>query len=118
MAHAAFFTGDDHPVEVAVIDDLFDEPGLGIRGLLKRSGGDHLLILINEDDHRHLGVDVTGLKPLNGRTLHRLYGDERATVQNGRIVTRMQPYEVKLFSTSSRFKTKRTKGRDYADAGE
>lgn len=113
-----FLVGDDHPVEVAVIDDLFDEPGLGIRGLLKRSGGDHLLILINEDDHRHLGVDVTGLKPLNGRTLHRLYGDERATVQNGRIVTRMQPYEVKLFSTSSRFKTKRTKGRDYADAGE
>ena len=113
-----FLVGDDHLVEVAVIDDLFDEPGLGIRGLLKRSGGNHLLILVNEDDHRHLGVDVTGLKPLNGRTLHLLYGDERATVQNGRIVTRMQPYEVKLFSTSSRFETKRTKGRDYADAGE
>ena len=113
-----FLVNDDHPVDVAVIDDLFDPPGLGVRGLLKHSGGDSLLILVNEDDHRHLGVDVTGLTPLNGRTLHQLYGDEQAVVRRGGIVTRMQPHEVKLFCTSPRFKTKRTKGRNYTDAGE
>jgi hypothetical protein len=55
---------------------------------------------------------------LNGRILHLLYGDELAEVQQGSIVTRMQPYEVKIFCTSARFETKRTKGRDYTDAGE
>ena len=113
-----FLVGDDHAVEVAVIDDLFDKPGLGVRGLMKRSGGDHLLILVNEDDHRHLGVDITRLKPLNGRTLHLLYGDEQAEVQQGGIVTRMQPYEVKIFCTNVRFETKQTKGRNYIDTGE
>ena len=108
-----FLVNDDHPVEVAIIDDLFDPPGLGVRGLLKHSGGDSLLILVNEDDHRHLGVDVTGLTPLNGRTLHQLYGDKQAVVRRGGIVTRMQPHEVKLFCTSPRFKTKQTKGRNY-----
>ena len=113
-----FLVNDDHPVEVAIIDDLFDPPGLGVSGLLKHSGGDSLLILVNEDDHRHLGVDVTGLTPLNGRTLHQLYGDKQAVVRRGGIVTRMQPHEVKLFCTSPRFKTKQTKGRNYTDAGE
>ena len=94
---------DDHPVEVAIIDDLFNPPGLGLRGLMKHSGGDSLLILVNEDDHRHLGVDVTGLTPLNVRTLHHLYGDKQAVVRRGGIVTRMQPHEVKLFCTSLRF---------------
>ena len=98
-----FLVNDDHPVEVAIIDDLFDPPGLGVRGLLKHSGGDSLLILVNEDEHRHLGVDVTGLTPLNGRTLHQLYGDKQAVVRRGGIVTRMQPHEVKLFCTSPRF---------------
>ena len=113
-----FLVGDDYPVKVAVIDDLFDKPGLGVRGMLKHSKGDHLLILVNEDDHRHLGVEVTGLKLLNGRTLHLLYGDERTEVQQGGIVTRMQPYEVKIYCTSARFETKRTQGRDYTDRGE
>ena len=113
-----FLVNYDHPVEVAIIDDLFDPPDLGVRGLLKHSGGDSLLILVNEDDHRHLGVDVTGLTPLNGRTLHQLYGDKQAVVRQGGIVTRMQPHEVKLFCTSPRFTTKQKKGRNYTDAGE
>ena len=100
-----FLVNDDHPVEVAIIDDLFDPPGLGVRGLLKHRGGDSLLILVIEDDHRHLGVDVTGLTPLNGRTLHQLYGDKQVVVRRRGIVTRMQPHEVKLFCTSPRFTT-------------
>ena len=57
-----FLVNDDHPVEVAIIDDLFGH-NLGVRGLLKHNSGDSLLILVNEDDHRHWHVDVTGLTP-------------------------------------------------------
>ena len=108
-------TDSDGRAEMAV---QFAKLDRGTMGMLKHSGGDSLLILVNEDDHRHLGVDVTGLTPLNGRTLHQLYGDKQAVVRRGGIVTRMQPHEVKLFCTSPRFKTKQTKGRNYTDAGE
>ncbi|HJN89537.1 MAG TPA: hypothetical protein QGG93_04310, partial [Verrucomicrobiota bacterium] len=113
-----FLVDADNTVEVVVIDDLFDPPGVGIRGMLKRNQEDYLLILVNEDNHRHLGVDVTQLEALNDRTLHLLYGDEKTVVRSGGIVTRMQPYEVKVFCTNPRFETKRTKGRDYVDAGK
>jgi len=110
--------GADQTVEVAVIDDLFDAPGIGVRGALKGNQADYLLILVNEDDHRHLGVDVTELEVLNGRTLHLLYGDEKVVVRKGGIVTRMQGHEVKVFCTNPRFETKRTEGRHYVDAGK
>ena len=110
--------GADQTVEVAVIDDLFDAPGIGVRGALKGNQADYLLILVNEDDHRHLGVDVTELEGLNGRTLHLLYGDEKVIVRKGGIVTRMQGHEVKVFCTNPRFETKRTEGRHYVDVGK
>ena len=113
-----FLVDAGQTVQVAVIDDLFDKPGIGVRGVLKSNQADHLLILVNEDDHRHLGVDVTQLEALNGRALHLLYGDEKTVVRSGGMVTRMQPYEVKVFCTSPRFETKRTRGRDYVDAGK
>ena len=87
-------------------------------GHTKSNQADYLLILVNEDDHRHLGVDVTKLEGLNGRTLHLLYGDEKTVVRKGGIVTRMQAHEVKLFCTNPHFETKRTMGRDYVDAGK
>ena len=113
-----FLADAGQPMQVAVIDDLFDKPGLGVRGVLKKNRGDFLLILVNEDDQRHLGVDVTQLEALNSRALYLLYGDEKTVVRSGGIVTRMQPYEVKVFCTNPRFETKRTMGRDYVDAGK
>ena len=71
-------------------------------------------ILVNEDDHHRLGVDVRGLSAINGRQLHLLYGDESVLVSRGNLVTRMQPYEVKVFSTAkSRFETDWKVGRDF-----
>ena len=65
-------------------------------------------LLVNEDNHRHLAVDVTGLTALNDRTLSLLYGDETANVSDGRLLTRLQPFDVKLFCTSGvRFQTRR-----------
>lgn len=109
-----FLTGDAHRgVEAHLIDDLFDPPGRGVRTRLVRAGDDYLLMLVNEDDHRRLGIDVTGLNMLEGRSLKLLYGKETAQVQQGGFVTRMQPYEVKLFSTNERYATPRLDGRDY-----
>ena len=98
-----FLTGQQvEGVEAKLIHDLFDERGLGVRSMLLRHKNDHLLILVNEDDHHRLGVDVFGLEAANGRALHLLDGDEQIQVADGNIVTRMQPYEVKLFSTRRR----------------
>ena len=95
-----FLTGERiDNVEAKLIHDLFDERGLGVRSMLLRHKNDFLLMLVNEDDHHRLGVDVYGLDAVNGRELHWLSGDEKVQVSDGNIVTRMQPYEVKLFST-------------------
>lgn len=109
-----FLTADRHDaVRAHVIDDLFDPPGLGVRAALLRHGNDYLLILVNEDSHRHLGVDVTGLEMLEGRDLKLLYGSEAATVSHGGFVTRLQGHEVKLFATDARYESPRTDGRNY-----
>ena len=101
-----------------VIDDLFDPAGVGVRVLVKERGSDTLVILVNEDSHRHLGVDVMGLENLEGRTLHRLYGDERQTVKRKGFVTRMQGYEVKVFCTNPIYQSSRQLGRDYVSSAQ
>lgn len=112
-----FLTGQQvDGVEVKLIHDLFDERGIGVRSLLLRHKNDVLLMLVNEDNHHRLGVDVHGLEIVNGRSLYQLYGDESATVTDGNLVTRMQPYEVKLFSTRKEaFETKWRDGRDFVE---
>ena len=73
------------------------------------------MILINEDNHRHMGVEVTGLDELNGRRLEQLYTSESATPMNGALITRMRPYEVQVFATSRKWETSRCKGRDFTE---
>lgn len=99
--------------EAKLIDDLFDPAGLGVRVLVKQRGTDIVVLLVNEDPQRHLGVDVTGLESVEGRTLHLLYGDERRTIRRGGFVTRMQPFEVKVFATNPIYQTSWTAGRAY-----
>ena len=106
--------GTEHDqAQVQVVDDLFDPPGKGVRALLRQSGSDFLLILVNEDPHRHLGVDVSGLEVLNGKNLELLYGSEVQTVERGGLVTRLQGFEVKVFSTNPDLASRRRAGRDY-----
>lgn len=110
-----FLIGQRLPgAEVQLIHDLFDQRGLGVRLLLLCSGNEYLLMLVNEDDHHRLGVDVTGLEPLDGRELHLLYGAESHVVAGGRLVTRMQPYQVKLFATKKApYETNSADGRHF-----
>ncbi|MCZ6795702.1 MAG: hypothetical protein O7J95_19015 [Planctomycetota bacterium] len=102
-------------VRVEVVDELFDPPGRGVRAALRKHGPDWLLVLVNEDSRRHLGVDVGGLEPLEGRRLELLYGSEAIRVERGAMVTRLQGFEVKVFSTDRGLESPRQAGRDYAD---
>lgn len=112
-----FLIHPGHSIKVAIIDDLFDKPGIGVRGSLRKNKDDYLLILVNEDNNRHLGVDVSQLEELNGLTLHLLYGSEKNVIKHGNLVTRMQPYEVKIFCTNPLFETDQINGRGYIDSG-
>jgi hypothetical protein len=85
----------------------------GVRLSVRRVGQEWLVILVNEDNRPYLGVEVTGLKQLDGRTLKLLYGSERAAVQRGELVTRIRPLEVKVFATSRTWETERRKARDF-----
>ena len=69
--------------------------------------------LLNEDNHPHMAVELSGLAKLNGQTLELLYGSESATVQRGGFVTRLKPYEVKVFATDRKWESPRRDGRDF-----
>ena len=88
-------------------------PELGVRITTRRTGRDWLIILVNEDDKIHMGVEVSGLDDLNGIEFILLYGDETVTVNRGELVTRMMPYEVKVFATSRKWEIDQRKGRDF-----
>ena len=104
---------EEGDVRVTLIDEIHDAPGRGVRAVMRRRGDAWMVLLVNEDDHRHLGVEVTGLDALNGRELELLYGSETLTVERGEVVTRMQPFEVKVFATGRRWETQRREGRDF-----
>jgi hypothetical protein len=98
---------------VSVIKDLNEPAGIGVRAIARQVGDDVLVILVNEDDHRHLAVDVQGLSRWNDRTLFELYGADEVPVDRGNIPIRMRPLEVKLYCTARRFESSRRVGRDY-----
>jgi hypothetical protein len=60
-----------------------------------------------------MGVEVSGLDDLNGMDFVLLYGDERVTINHGELVTRLTPYEVKVFATSRRWESDRQVGRGF-----
>ncbi|MFC1715777.1 hypothetical protein ACFL6S_19065 [Candidatus Poribacteria bacterium] len=88
---------------------------LGVRMTARRTGRDWLIILVNEDNRIQMGVEVSGLNALNGMEFCLLYGDETVTVNNGELITRMKPLEVKVFATGQRWETHRLNGRDFAE---
>ncbi len=89
------------------------EGSRGVRLLARRAGREWLIALVNEDNHAHMGVELTGLRKLNGQTLELLYGSETASVNRGGFVTRLKPYEVKVFASSRKWESARRNGRDF-----
>ncbi len=82
---------------------------------VRRAGDDWLVILVNEDDEKHMAVVVDGLDELKGRPLHRLYGADSISVAHGELVARLQPKEVSVYATSRTYETECRDGRDYGE---
>ena len=107
-------------VTVREIDDGRTDipPPISARGVsvtARRIGREWLVVLVNEDEHSHMGVEVTGLDALNGTEFVELYGEEETTISEGAFVTRMLPFEVKLFATHRKWETDRREGREFAE---
>jgi len=109
-----FLTAPDAPgVRVEVIDsEGFDRPSRGVSWLCRRTAADWLVVLINEDDRPHMGVAVSGLEGA-GR-LELLYGAENVELSQGEFVTRLLPFQVKVFATGRNWETARKVGRDFS----
>jgi 7,8-dihydropterin-6-yl-methyl-4-(beta-D-ribofuranosyl)aminobenzene 5'-phosphate synthase len=85
----------------------------GVRMSVRRADQEWIVIMVNEDDRPYLGVEVTGLDELNGRTLELLYGDEKVTVERGELITRIKPLEVKVFATARKWEAEQREGRNF-----
>ena len=96
-----------------------DRPVRGVRASVRTDGQDWLVVLVNEDDHRHLATEVTGLSALEGRDLELLYGDETVRVDRAALLTRLQAYETKVFATGRQWEAAMVEGRAFglADTG-
>ena len=102
--------------ETNVCTELIEGDGesfMGVKIAARRVGREWLIILVNEDNQRHMGCEVKGLEPLNGYELLQLYGDEKVLVQNGEFMTRMPPLAVKVFSTSRNWESGVSAGRNF-----
>lgn len=104
---------DPGGMSIQLIEAPTLEPQRGVAGLVRVNTQDGLVVLVNEDDTEHMGVEVGGLARLDGRTLHLLYGDETVEMVKNSFVTRMQPFEVKVFATTNAFESERTSERSF-----
>ena len=93
--------------------NLDDRPTRGVRATVRKAGDGWLIVLVNDDETRHMAVEVSGLDAIEGRTLQLLYGGESETVTGGELMTRMQGYETKVFATSRKWESTRQTGRDF-----
>ena len=78
--------------------------------IARRFGRNWLIALINEESGIKMGAEVSGLDDLNGMEFTQLYGDETQTVHRGEIITRLMPYEVKVFVTGKNGKAASARG--------
>ena len=109
-----FLTQQSLPnVRAVVVRDLFEPPGEGVRIDVRRNGDELLVILVNEDNHRHMGIDIQGLESFEGRKLSELYGADEVTIENGGFTLRMRPLECRLYCSSRNVESQRRTGRDY-----
>ncbi len=90
-----------------------NEGGQGVRLSARRTGSEWLFVLVNEDNAAYMAVELDGLGQLNGRALELLYGSETVTVKHGRFVTRLKPYEVKVFASSRKWESSHRSGREF-----
>ena len=77
--------------------------GQGPRVLLRKTGGDYVLIAVNECGAA-IHFTISGLpKALEGKTLYRLGSEELVLVKNRSLNDGIRGYDVFVYSTSKRF---------------
>jgi hypothetical protein len=106
-------SADVEGVSVRLVEMSDGKPLKGVRAVARQVGDDWLVILVNEDDQWHLGVELAGLKGLDGRTLDLLYGSESAAIDHGELLTRLPPLGVKVFAAGRKWEPKRLAGREF-----
>lgn len=106
---------EDQHAQVSLIEMNRDLSERGVKMSVRNADGEWIIILVNEDDRTYMGVEVTGIGALDGRDLELLYGVEKVTVEKGELITRLKPFEVKVFATSRRWKTILRAGRDFQE---
>lgn len=101
------------PVRIT-LTDLPEAPGAtNVYAALRKHEQEWLLIVVNEDNVRHMGVVLKNLDALNGRQLHLLYEENSQTVSHGELIVRMQPYDTQVYCTSRDYETSRRAGREF-----
>jgi hypothetical protein len=109
-----FLVVPEYPnARISLIELSRDLSERGVKISVRRAEGEWIIILVNEDNRAYMGVEVTGIDDLNGRLLDLLYGSEKILVEQGELITRIKPLEVKVFSTSRRYETGLREGRDF-----
>lgn len=99
---------------LALVEFESDPSARGVRISVRRAGQDWIIIMVNEDKRSYLGVEITGLNELDGRTLELLYGDEKVTVERGEFITRIKPLEAKVFATARKWEAEQREGRNFS----
>ena len=90
-------------------------PVRGVKSWVRQTDGQWLIVLINEDNFPHLSVEMKGLDALNGRTLDLLYSNEQVQIEQATFLTRLKPFEVKVFATDRKWEAKNKEGREYVE---
>ena len=108
-----FVAPEFRQAHLSLIEMRRDLSERGVKMSVRHADGDWVIILVNEDNRTYMGVEVTGIGPLNGRDLELLYGVEKITVEQGELITRIKPFEVKVFATNRRWETRLREGRDF-----
>ncbi len=98
---------------ISLIELSRDSSERGVKMSVRRTEGEWIIILVNEDNRTYMGVEITGIDALNSCALELLYGSEKISVEQGELITRMKPFEVKVFATSPRYKSGLLEGRDF-----
>lgn len=108
-----FLSTDPKPITITAYQPEKDNNNQVV-GTARQYGRDWMVTLVNESDTAQHAVMVEGLGHLNGHQLVELYGEEEVEIRNGKFITRLRPFEVKVFATGRKWEANNQKGRDYS----
>lgn len=107
-----FLSSDPKPVSVTTWQPELKGDDR-VAATARQYGREWMVVLVNSADTSQLAAVVQGLHLLDGQSLVELYGTEEVKIKNGSFVTRLRPFQVKVFATGRKWEAAIKKGRDY-----